>query len=145
MEKAEQEKLALALFDRIDQKREDIKRLTSEIMELENDPKNVVRIKQDVQSVLNAVASFSSDSDGLELVKSSAKLVFIAIQMETREDDHTIDASRWYGLVKELEDFCIEANSWNPIKFNFDKSSKITINFQNINFAILGNYLQFKK
>jgi len=146
MEKAEQEKLALALFEMISKKREEIKMLTSEIMELENNPKNVVRIKQNVQRILNAVASFSSDSNDLEIVKLSAELVFLKIQMSTDENDRHVDPQYWHGLiVHELEDFCVNANSWNPVKSDFAKSSKIIINFpKTLNIASIVNYLKGK-
>jgi hypothetical protein len=56
--------------------REEIKRLTSEIMELEEDPKNIVKIKRNLQGILNAVVSCSnSNSNELELVKISAGMV----------------------------------------------------------------------
>ena len=146
MERVEREKLALALLDMINQKREEIKTLTSEIMELESDPKNVVRIKQNVQSILNAVASFSSDSNDLEIVRLDAELVFKVIRLSSDEDDHTIDSPSWHGLVvHELEDFCVNANSWNPIKSDFGKGSKITINFpETLNIASIVNYLKSK-
>jgi hypothetical protein len=147
MEKAEEEKLALALINMIDQKREKIKRLTCEIIELENDPKNVVKIKQDVQSVLNAVASFSSDSEFLAIIALDTKMISTEIQMETSKDTQTINAAGWHALVvPELENFCIYANSWNPIKSDFGKGAKIIINFpKTLNIASIVNYLQGKK
>jgi hypothetical protein len=146
MEKVEQEKLALALLDMVNKKRDEIKTLTSEIMELESDPKNIVRIKQKVQSILNAVASFSSDSNGLMIVKLNAELVFKAIRLSTDEDDQTVHPCSWHGfVVHELEDFCLSANSWNPIKSDFAKGSKITINFpKTLNIASIVNYLKGK-
>lgn len=145
MEKAEQEKLALALLDMINQKREEIKTLTSEIMELESDPKNVVRIKQNIQSILNAVASFSSDSNDLRIVQVKAELVFQLIRLFTH-DGHIIIPQSWHrSVVHELEGFCIYANSWNPIKSDFAKGSKIIINFpKTLNIASIVNYLKGK-
>jgi hypothetical protein len=60
METVDEETFTITLLKMINEKREEIKKLTSEIMELEHDPKNVVKIKQNVQSILNAVASYSN-------------------------------------------------------------------------------------
>jgi hypothetical protein len=64
----------------------------------------------------------------------------------TDEDDYTIRPSSWHELVvDELEDFCISANSWNPVKSDFAKGSRITINFpKTLNIASIVNYLKGK-
>jgi hypothetical protein len=66
--------------------------------------------------------------------------------LSIREDDHTILPQRWHGLiVDELEDFCVEANSWNPIKSDFANGSKIIINFpKTLNIASIVDYLKGK-
>lgn len=136
MEKAEKEIFAIELLRIIDKKREQIKALTSEIMELENDPKNVVRIKKDVQSVLNAVASCSNPrSNYLEILRLEAKIIFDLIRFSTNRDN-TFDSRGWHlTIVHRLEDFCISANTWNPIEFDFNKKG-LKIDFKNLN--ILG-------
>lgn len=125
---ADKEKFAITLLEMISKKREEIKSLTSEIMELENDPKNVVKIKQNVQSILNAVASCSnSKSNDLKLVTLCAELVFLNMRMCEENRDC------WDVLVvHELEDFCINANAWNPIEFDFSKKG-LKIDLKNIN------------
>jgi hypothetical protein len=145
MEKVEQEKLALALLDMINHKREEIKNLTSEIMELESDPKNVKRIKQNLQRIINAVASFSSDSDDLRLIQAKAEFIFLRIHSFTHDGDIIIPKTWHEMIVHELDGFCIYANSWSPIKSDFAKSSKIVINFpKTLNIASIVNYLRGK-
>jgi hypothetical protein len=148
MEGAQQERLAIALLRMVNEKREEIKTLTSEIMELESTVKNVVKIKQNIQKIINAVASFSSEnSNDLVNVKLGADLVLTEIHFSTNTaeddgDDHIIN-SRWHGIVHELDRFCISANSWNPIKSDFAKRSKIIINFpKTLNIASIVNYLK---
>lgn len=147
VEKAEQEKLALALLDMINQKREEIKTLASEIMALKGDPKNVGRIRRNVLNILEAVAFFSSarasnvlgdirlsafsmDSsvcNDLGSLRLRAELALDAIQERADADDYTVDPSSWWHEVVGdlLERFCVSANSWNPI--TSAKGSKITI------------------
>jgi hypothetical protein len=82
METNDNVKFALAVLDIVNKKKEEIKVLTSQIIELEGDPKNIVKIKQNVQSILNAVAFCSnSNNNDLELVKLSAKTVFDEMRM----------------------------------------------------------------
>jgi hypothetical protein len=136
METTDKEKFAITLLEMINKKREEIKSLTSKIIELEEDPKNVVKIKQNVQSILNAVASYSnSKSNDLKIVTLSAELVFR--MMKVCEDrNHIIDRSWWHGLViNELEDFCISANAWNPIEFDFSKKG-LKLDIKNVNIGI---------
>lgn len=136
-------KFALALMELVNKKKEEIKTLTSEIIELENDPKNIVKIKQDVQSILNAVASCSnSNSNDLEIVEGRADLVFYVMRMLT-ESDGTISSSSWHGrlISHQLEDFCTRANAWNPIKFDFTKKGlKVVLpKIKNLNLGIITN------
>jgi hypothetical protein len=139
METADKEKFAIALLDMINKKREEVKTLTSEIIALENDPKNVVKIKQNIQSIINAVASCSnSDSNDLEIIKLDANIIFKLIRMsKDNYDDHTIKPRSWQVLVTHrLEDFCIYANAWNPIKYDFNKKGW-RIDFKNLNLSII--------
>jgi len=138
METTEKEKFAIALLDMINKKREEVKKLTSDIIALENDPKNVVKIKQYIQSIINAVASCSnSDSNDLEIIKLDANIIFRLIRMSKDSyDDQTIKPRSWHVLVTHrLEDFCIMANAWNPIKFDFSKKG-LKIDLKNVNIGI---------
>lgn len=121
----------------INRQREEIRKLTSEIIELENDSKNAIKIKQNVQSVLNAVASFSgSDRNDLELLKIKADLIFTKIRLSTEIANHTTKPKRWgIFITHPLEDFCICANSWNPIQFDFSKRG-FKIDLKNVNFGV---------
>jgi hypothetical protein len=132
----QKEKFAIALLEMIDKKREEIKTLTSQIIEWENDPKNVVKIKQNIQSILNAVASISNkDNNDLEIVKLMADVILNDMR-GCREDNYEINPRSWDALIPpNLEDFCIHANCWNPIRFDFNKKG-LKIDFKNINFGI---------
>ena len=142
METNSSSKFALAVLEMVNKKKEEIKTLTSEIIALEDDPKNLVKIKQNVQSVLNAVACCSnSTSNDLELVKLSADIVFNVLRMCASDENHTaIKREAWGVLIThQLEDFCIFANAWNPVKFDFGKKGW-KIEFKNLNIGgIIGN------
>ena len=75
-------KFAIALLDMINKKKEEIRALTNEILQLEDDPKNIKKIRQNVLSILNAV-TFCSDSksNNLDLVKLKAGLVLDVLRM----------------------------------------------------------------
>jgi hypothetical protein len=132
----QKERFALALLEMINKKREEIKTLTSQIIEWENDPKNVVKIKQNIQSILNAVASISNEnSNYLGRVMLIANSVLRAMRM-CMDDDYEVKPSSWKGLIPErLERFCTLANFWNPIDFDFNKKG-LKIDFKNINLGI---------
>ncbi|MCW4046113.1 MAG: hypothetical protein NWE99_00915 [Candidatus Bathyarchaeota archaeon] len=129
METDDNVKFALAVLDLVSKKKEEIKTLTSEIIELESEHKNIVKIKQNVLSILNAVATCSnSRSCDLQLVKLSAEDIFHTIRMFRGDNDNL------WGilLAHSLEDFCTYANAWNPIKFDFHKKGW-KIEFKNLN------------
>ena len=122
-----EKEIALVLLDMVSKKREEIKTLTSEIMELENDPKNIERIKQKVYHVVNEVASLSKPkNDFLEILHSSAESVFTLFRLFPNPLS-TI-------AVAGLERFCILANTWNPIEFDFNKKG-LKIEFRNVNIS----------
>lgn len=146
MEITEKERLALALLDLINKKREEIKTLTFEIIELEVDINNVVKIKQNIQHILNAVAS--SPDPRSHIIKLLAEDIFGNIRDSTGENN-VIYSNYWFPMiVTKLENLCIEANSWNPIEFNFNKKGSninITVNFpKTLNIASIVNYLKGK-
>lgn len=134
-------KFAMALLDIVNKKKEEIKKLTTEIIELESDSKNIVKIKQNVQSVLNAVAFCSnSKSNDLKQVKLSAEWVFDVIRMFPNKGDYSLTKPNSIGVLisHQLEDFCTYANSWNPIEFDFSKKGW-KIEFRNLNIGIIQN------
>jgi hypothetical protein len=142
METNDNVKFALAVLDIVNKKKEEIKVLTSQIIELEGDPKNIVKIKQNVQSILNAVAFCSnSNNNDLELVKLSAKTVFDEMRMCSGRNDQLVMPRSWGVLITHrLEEFCTYANAWNPIEFDFKKKSW-KIEFKNLN---IGGIIQNK-
>lgn len=64
MEKNNQEKFVLDLIDRVDRKREEIRKLSSEIMEheLNLNPDNILKIKQKIQGIISSMASARAQS-----------------------------------------------------------------------------------
>jgi hypothetical protein len=144
MEKAEKEKLALALLNMINQKREEIKNLASEIIELESNPQNVVRIKQNILRVINAVNSFSPEDFVSYSVKVKADLIFGLFQLD--DNNESALPHDWHDdIVPNLEEFCLRANSWNPLEIDLSKSPRIIINLpKNLNILSIVNYLKGK-
>ncbi len=135
------EDFALAVLELVTKKKEEINALTSEIIALEDNPRNIVKIRQNVQKILNAVACCSdSDSNDLELVKLSADMVFRVLRMCASDENHTTVKPEAWGviIIHELEDFCTFANSWNPVKYDFNKKGW-KIEFKNLNLAAVVN------
>jgi hypothetical protein len=131
MENADKEKFAVTLLKMINEKREEIKALTSEIMELENDPKNVVKIKQNIQCIVNAVASVSnSKSKYIEALQSSALAVLNLIRLSKNLGNPLRPI-----VVAGLENFCVLANSWNPIEYDFSKKG-LKLDLKNVNIGV---------
>lgn len=131
MPEAEKEKFMLALLELVNKKRDEIKTLTCEIMELENDPKNIVKIKQNIQCIVNDVASLSQPKSGyLEVIQSNASSIFGIIRL-------TIDKNNILRpfVISHIEEFCILANSWNPIEFDFSKKG-VRIDLKNVNIGL---------
>jgi hypothetical protein len=132
-------KFAIALLDIVNRKKEEIKKLTTEIIELESDSKNITKIKQNVQSVLNAVSLCSnSKSNDLRLVKLSAEWIFDTIRMFPGDYSSTKPNSIGVLISHLLEDFCTNANAWNPIEFDFNKKGW-KVEFKNLNIGLIQN------
>jgi hypothetical protein len=100
MEKAEQEKLFLVLLNMINQKKDEVKTLTCEIMELKNDQKNAPKIEQDIQKILNAVTFFQSETNDTEYFKLTAKAIFARIGLATGEDRDLEKSLHGVGLLR---------------------------------------------
>jgi len=137
----EDTKFAVSLLEMVNKKKEEIGKLTNEIIEWEDDPKNIKKIKQSVLSILNAV-TFCTDSKSydLHLVTLSADMVFDVLRPFSNPDDPDEVEPDSFGLVitHQIEDFCNYANSWNPIKYDFtEKGWKIE--FKNLNIGIIQN------
>lgn len=140
MEITEKERFALALLEMISKKREEIKTLTSDITELENDlsPNNIMKIKQDIQGIVNAIASFTSGSDGLFLHSSE----FEANRLLTKLNEYQDDKNKVNSIFKKdkhlrfsLDQFCTMVNTWNPMEFDFSKKG-LKIDLKNVNIGV---------
>ena len=70
----------------------------------------------------------------------SAEMVFDVMRMCSNKDDRcSIEPDSWGVLITHrLEDFCTDANAWNPIEFNFTKKGW-KIEFKNLNIGIIQN------
>ncbi len=122
-----EKEIALVVLAMVNKKREEIKTLTSEIIELKNNSNNIDRIKQNINNIVNAAASVSSPkNDYLENLQSNALATFKLF----RAFQNPLSPI----AVAGLENFCIIANSWNPINYDFTKKG-LKIVFKNINIS----------
>ena len=146
MTAVEKDKIVLGLIDRIDEKRKKIQELTSKIIEYENNlsQENATKIKQAINEIQYALAYFCPDSElyalhhfeveGMKLCTNLRELgldkesVTYQLRPNFRNDI----------LSHDLDNYCLEVNSFNPIVINLDKKdSKINLTI-NINGIKLG-------
>lgn len=128
MSASENERLALAVLEMVKEKKAEIKILTCELMALADNPENSVKIKQNIQAIVNAVSSVSnSSSTG---ISSNAKAVLTLMRLSEDHENHFQSTVR-----RGIEDFCVVANSWNPIDYDFSKKG-IKINLKNLSFGV---------
>ncbi len=108
---------------------------TLQILRLENDPKNSLVIKENIQTILqlvNTIASYS-DSKNYDL----DKVVKFSITLQNKMNlYHTLTkelSNDWIYIVRDLEFFCSIVNS---IRFDFNQKEGIKITFpKNLNFG----------
>jgi hypothetical protein len=114
MELTEKERLMLV------QKKEEILKLTKEILDIMKDPKQALEIKKKMTSILSLISTIAcyteSKNYNLNPLEHAATLIFL--QMDKSEED-------WTLCSLFIEYFC---NIVNSIQFNFIKRGiKITI------------------
>jgi len=105
MELTEKERLMLV------EKKEEILKLTKEILDIEKDPKQAVEVKKKMTSILSlisTIASYSkSKNTSLDYLLQRAKLI-----------SDFMDNNFWKASSTHLEIFC---NAVNSIEFDFTK------------------------
>jgi hypothetical protein len=134
----DKEEFVLALIDKVNEEKNKINTLTSEIFELENDlnPKNITKIKQNVSKIINAMSSFSSSYARLGYCEFIARMILTDIGERINDKNSIVSPTYWNEhIIFWLEKLCIAANTWNPIKFDFSKKG-LKIEFKNLNFSI---------
>lgn len=120
MEITETERLMLV------KKKEEICKVTLEILKISSDPKNVVYLKQDmtlILSLLSTIASYSNPKNhDLDAIEDMVNAITSQLDLEN------------YPLAEcMLEVFC---NTVNSIKFDFNGKKGIKINIPKIDITI---------
>lgn len=109
MELTEKERLMLV------EKKEEIRRLTTEILEMASNPDNVLEIKKRFTSILahlNTIASFSDSKNyDLDRLTAAINVLFITMRREKR-------AHIWIVSPLYIE---VASNYLNSVRFNFTK------------------------
>ena len=134
-----EERFYLELLKVLNKKREEVNVLTREIMALENNPspQNITQIRQNITNIINALACCQNSKNNI-LKRTKGKADLILHQMRTGEQDsQAMDTDMWRDcIVRDLDEFCILANGWNPIEFDFN-NKKLRIVFKNINVGLI--------
>jgi hypothetical protein len=136
----DEKEFVLTLIDKVNEKRKEINTLTSRILALESDlnPKNVLEIKQNINSIINAIASFTSPSGRSFLNNFRLKANNLLTQLNEYQNDEKSSISFFKKdehIIFLLDHFCSSANTWNPLGFEFT-NKRIRIEFKNLNFSL---------
>jgi hypothetical protein len=127
MEMTEKERLMLV------EKKEEIRKLTLQNLDMARDPQNEIEIKKNFTSIislLSQIASYSHTSYNLNEMTRGITLLFLEM---SQEKNHKL----WIGAPIAIEFVC---NYVNSVKFNFTKNGlKISIPKMNINFGNITN------
>jgi len=109
LELTEKERLLLI------KKKEEICKLTNEILEIEHDPEQITEIKKKMTTVLSLISTIASYSESrnidLQAFLKFAHLLFIEMRIHKRNNT-------WEMITRNIETFC---NFANFIRFNFTK------------------------
>lgn len=142
MELTEKERLMLV------GKKEEIRRLTEEIIELVNNHKNSLEIKKKitaVQSLLSDIASYANSKNyRLDGFTEFANILFTMLQNVPEEvfsETKRIDPNIWNYVVLGVGKYCNYANS---VRFNFTKRD-VKIHLPKIDLSIFRIDLQSAK
>jgi len=121
MELAEKERLML------DSKKEEILKLTKEILDALNDPEQTMEIKKRMTSILSLLSTIASYAESknynLDALMNFTNMLFL--QMDLLKN-------HWTVLGPGLELFC---NTVNNVRFNFTKRD-IKIRIPKVDFSI---------
>jgi hypothetical protein len=132
--------IIIEILRTIDKKREEIKTLTSKILELKEDIDNKVEITQLMNKILsNVYSAYTPNSD---LTRLQCLNIIQGIESLSRQEKR-FEVHNWnHSIVPQIVRFCMEASEWNPIDLDLvAKGSKTIINInlpKNIN---LGNII----
>ena len=146
MAAVEKDKIVLGLIDRIDEKRRKIQELTCKIMEYETDlsQENIIKIKQAINEIQYALAYFCPDSELVNLRHFEFQGMKLCTDLREFGLNKKTTASQLRPnlrneiLSHNLDNYCLEVNSFNPMVINLDKKdSKINLTI-NINGIKLG-------
>jgi len=110
MELTEKERLMLV------RKKEEIQKLTAEILDIKNDPKRAIEIKKkitNVLSILSTLGSYATPKENLNLYLLMAKIIFHHMSFADSSADSW---EEWTS--EEIEEFCMYANT---VQFDFTK------------------------
>jgi len=147
MEKADGEKIVIKLTELVDTNKERIFELTSEIMKLQNDltQENVLKIKQNILGILRCISSVDSVT-GFYQLRANRLLTSLNECVDKVKESHPL-FNKGKHLVFELDHFCTEVSTWQPIQLDISKKgANITINFpKSLNIASIVNYLRGEK
>lgn len=111
MELTENERLMLA------KKKEAIQKLTAEILDIANDPKQTREIKKkitDVLSILSTIGSYANSKEDLNLYLLMAELIFTNMGLAGSD----VNSWKEMEIPQEIEEFCIYVNM---VQFDFNK------------------------
>jgi hypothetical protein len=130
MELSQEERLMLST------KKEEIKNVTNEILDLYNDPKNATEIKKrimGIQSLVSTIGSYSKSKKELDYFITAGNALFNLMMFASELDKLDMPISNnamWTGVRRGLETYCSAANS---LHFDFTESGiKLFINIESI-------------
>ena len=152
MEKTDGEKLAIVLFRMVEENKKEIKNLTYQITEFKNDlnPENSLKIEQCIMGIISSMASFcpSSEEYNLHYFELTGKIILADLRRNLKKKNQILSEFSIDALVHKLVNFCVEANAWHPIDYDFNMKGSnlnITVNFpKTLNIASMVNYLKGK-
>jgi hypothetical protein len=120
------------------EKKDEIRKLTTEILDMASNPENALEIKKRFTSILNILSTIASYSDSrnynLDKFTEAVNALFMVLSSETR-------GKRWAMSPLAIERTCNYANS---IRFSFTKRD-ITIHLPKIDLSIFRTDLQSAK
>ena len=111
MELTEKERLMLV------EKKEEIRKLTLEILDIANDPRQATEIKKKIASILSilsTIGSYAKPKEDLTFFTRMADLIFYEMSLL---DPDTCSPEDW--IYERIEEFCIYVNS---VQFEFTKT-----------------------
>jgi len=103
-------------------KKEEICKLTNEIMEIEHSPEQITEIKKKMTAILSLISTIASysNSKNIDLRRFSMATIILFTTMQLHKD-----AGTWNAVIPLIDTFCNIANS---VQYSFTKKGiKIVI------------------